>query len=609
MSGRHLLSISVGPVQDFIAQARRTRDLWYGSHLLSELSRAAAKAVADHGGEMIFPPFDRSDVEFAECDGPIRPTGTPPAAVANRILVATESEDAAEALAKVAREAVECRWQGLAKGVRKRMKRECVLATGIDDIWKEQIDDVVEFYAAWVPFGNDFAQARREVESAVAGRKALRDFAPWRHHRAGAPKSSLDGARVSVLNEIRSGSGFARLRIGGGEQLDAVGLCKRAGGKPDQFVPLPNIAAAAWLAHASETASDELSALRNASKELGVQEIHRTDLPVTEPFPFDASVLYPNRWLTLFEEMGKGAARDADATEWGETHVRPLLKAVRSEPPPYVACLVADGDHMGKALDELAGGDDPVVACRTFSERLLKFPDRAKQIVSEHLGAPVYAGGDDVLAFLPVATALDCAQCLADEFRDVMDGTAVREKPTLSVGIGIAHVVEAMGLLLDRGREAERKAKEAGRNALSIVFDKRSGGRREWSRQWCDAAPPLGRLRTDAGLLDSDLSSGKVYQAAALLRRFPTPSDPQTSPTMAEALVAYAKQVFAQSGDGCMTDEAIMKLGLFPDAAPPWCYRATHRRLDSGLQRLLLARDLAHNGFGRWPDRTAVPAP
>ena len=42
-----LLEIAVGPVQDFIAAARRCRDLWYGSHLLSELSKAAALALFD----------------------------------------------------------------------------------------------------------------------------------------------------------------------------------------------------------------------------------------------------------------------------------------------------------------------------------------------------------------------------------------------------------------------------------------------------------------------------------------------------------------------------------------------------------------------------------
>ena len=37
---RYLIQVAVGPVQGFIATARRSRDLWFGSYLLSELSKA-----------------------------------------------------------------------------------------------------------------------------------------------------------------------------------------------------------------------------------------------------------------------------------------------------------------------------------------------------------------------------------------------------------------------------------------------------------------------------------------------------------------------------------------------------------------------------------------
>ncbi len=57
----HLLAISVGPVQGFIAAARRTRDLWFGSYLLSEISRAVAKAIENQGGQLIFPASSDAD--------------------------------------------------------------------------------------------------------------------------------------------------------------------------------------------------------------------------------------------------------------------------------------------------------------------------------------------------------------------------------------------------------------------------------------------------------------------------------------------------------------------------------------------------------------------
>jgi CRISPR-associated protein Cmr2 len=46
----HLLIIAIGPVQDFIAAARKIRDLWFGSYLLSELSKHVARTVVDQGG-------------------------------------------------------------------------------------------------------------------------------------------------------------------------------------------------------------------------------------------------------------------------------------------------------------------------------------------------------------------------------------------------------------------------------------------------------------------------------------------------------------------------------------------------------------------------------
>ncbi len=49
------LRFSLGPVQSFVAQARRTRDLWAGSFLLSWLTGHAMKAVIAGGGRIIVP--------------------------------------------------------------------------------------------------------------------------------------------------------------------------------------------------------------------------------------------------------------------------------------------------------------------------------------------------------------------------------------------------------------------------------------------------------------------------------------------------------------------------------------------------------------------------
>ena len=52
---KYLIEIAVGPVQEFIASARKLRDLWFGSTLLSELSKCVAKSMQSQGCSLIFP--------------------------------------------------------------------------------------------------------------------------------------------------------------------------------------------------------------------------------------------------------------------------------------------------------------------------------------------------------------------------------------------------------------------------------------------------------------------------------------------------------------------------------------------------------------------------
>ncbi len=593
MNDPHLLLISLGPVQDFIAQARRSRDLWTGSHLLSELSRAAAKSLAEGGADLIFPALCKGDPELTPCDRPTRSSGFPPVSVANKILARISELDPA-ALAKAARQAVIDRWTGIAEGV--YTKCASILAPQIAKVWDEQIADVVEYYAAWAPINGSYRDARRQVEQALAGRKTLRDFSVWTEDRAGAPKSSLDGARVSVLTDDRMRDGvrklFVGLRIGQGEQLDAVGLAKRAGFEPDQFVPIVNVAAGPWLAKAGGLAAADLRILGQACADLGLGKVNR-DLPVVTAFPHDASVFYPNRWPSLFNEMGKGDR--SKAQDWGKRNVEPLLAALKPIgcPSSYVACLVADGDRMGQALDNL----DDVKQHKIFSQALADFPAKAREIVEsrDHLGSLIYAGGDDVLAFLPVATAPLCAKELAETFRRIMTDAvkacgADIDAPTLSVGIGIGHVLDGMGDLLDLGRKAEKKAKTAGRNALAVVIDKRSGGQPDWSCSW-DADPdPVARLQDDIALFGEDrLPTGKVYELRVLLRSFPAnfAAGPAVLGAYAAAILAHAR------GGGGKDQGSRADLGIAPAAD----HAEAHRSLSAAIARLLLATELQPNGF------------
>ena len=112
----YLLALALGPVQDFIAAARRTRDLWLGSHLLSEISKAAARVVAQEGGQLVFPAPERSAQELAD-DSELT--------VANVILAEVPEGTAGKPgeIADRAKAAAQGRWEAFAKQARREVHR------------------------------------------------------------------------------------------------------------------------------------------------------------------------------------------------------------------------------------------------------------------------------------------------------------------------------------------------------------------------------------------------------------------------------------------------------------------------------------------------------
>jgi len=587
----HLLLVMLGPVQDFIMQARRTRDLWYGSHLLSEISRAAARALVDGGADLVFPALKKGDPELTACAAPLRADGNAPHNIANKLLAEVPQEIDPARLARAVREEV-CRYWREEEGLRVKRRCDGILARDIDAVWNEQIDSLLEFTASWAPL-DDYVEARRRVEDAVAGRKMLRDFRPSTQSRGAVAKSALDGARETVLlpHPERRASLVKTYRIDKAEELDAVGLVKRAGGEPDQFVPIVNVALASWLESAEQVAPAELARLRAACGKAGVAPVHRSDLPCARRFPFDASVLIPSRWPSVFEER----QIPGDPASWGRDFVRPILDKA-GEAYPYVACLVADGDRMGCAISRL----ETAAAHRDFSLALARFAGEAREVVEQdHRGVLVYSGGDDVVAFLPVPEALACAEalrlCFASVMGDACSASTAEERPTLSVGVGVGHFMESMGELLDLGRAAEHEAKRD-RNALAVLVEKRSGGRRVYRAPWSGrhdhrlrglpADGPVDQLRKDAVLLRKRLSTRKVYEIASTVARLPAPGGADDA-AWAKLLALEVKRSLARvEGEAVSLEDAGLSLDTID-------YAALHDRVRAWVARLLVARTFA----------------
>lgn len=241
------------------------------------------------------------------------------------------------------------------------------------------------------------------------------------------------------------------------------------------------VAAATWL----ETAKMEPGACRSG------QWLHwpRADFDKDDPCP-----------VPLFERIA-GARQKNGA------------------PPAYYAVLQMDADNMGKWLrGELAPkvkdiyhpnmqeyfGRLPAEAKgleekrpmgpalnAAISEALSNFATRiVPPIVERYKGVLIYAGGDDVLALLPLETAVACAIELRTAFSGEKGGNKRAESgyyrvdgrnilvaggATISAGLAIVHYKEDLRAALVAARGAEEKAKKAGRDALAIAVVRRSG--------------------------------------------------------------------------------------------------------------------------------------
>jgi CRISPR-associated protein Cmr2 len=522
----HLLALTVGPVQEFIAAARRTRDLWFGSYLLSEISKATAKSVQDQGGRLIFPaPHNNTDLHQNSHLN-----------VAN-VIVAELNESDPVQVAHTAKKAAQSCWRSFADQVFHNNQR--VIRS---NIWNDQVDDVIEFYAAWHVYSPEMYQSgRANLMRLLAARKRCRDFLPSRG-QPDIPKSSLDGLRESVLRNPKDWPerSHRRLRLGEGEQLDIVGMVKRSwvpeNGLP-RFPSVARVAADPWLRGIGVS---RLEALLKACRSLESDALHQIDIsegsgnPRYAAFPFEGTAVFQSRHRDLREE--------ADISE---NDLEPLARALTDltpdcgEPNPYVCVLVADGDHIGQALSKIQSADDH----RAFSQALGDFANEAREIVNAHNGVLVYAGGDDVLALLPVDRCLACSRALHDQFAKTLAIWSEKTMAdlTLSVGLAIAHFMEPLEDLLEYGRAAEIHAKrprsedqgQEDRNGLAVHLLKRGGGpvavRANWSAQpekqirqlaeWIISCAIPGRVAYDLQRVADVYESWPARDAKAAIQR------------------------------------------------------------------------------------------
>lgn len=154
----------------------------------------------------------------------------------------------------------------------------------------------------------------------------------------------------------------------------------------------------------------------------------------------------------------------------------------------YIAIVHADGDNLGETIRKIGSDADKV---KKLSEALFCFASKAVGIIAGYGGTNVYAGGDDLLFFAPVATTneekkqtiFDLINNLDELFRqEVSRNPELTEilaepKPTLSWGVSVSYykfplseaIVSSRELLFDDAKGHE------GKNAVAFRLIKHTG--------------------------------------------------------------------------------------------------------------------------------------
>jgi CRISPR-associated protein Cmr2 len=138
---------------------------------------------------------------------------------------------------------------------------------------------------------------------------------------------------------------------------------------------------------------------------------------------------------------------------------------------PKIAAWHEQNENVGQAMD-LPRPVSPALHA-AISEALTDFASRmVPAIVEAQDGIVIYAGGDDVLAALPVAKALQCACELRKAFSSF---EALGSRASMSAGLVLAHEMENLRYVLASARKAEKQSKDRGRDRLTLAVMRRGG--------------------------------------------------------------------------------------------------------------------------------------
>ncbi len=460
MSAQQLFIFQIGPVQSFIAAARRTQDLYVGSKMLSTLAKSGVEAaMRAEGFQAVFP---------------VPNGGKLPQGVPHRFAFIATDDPAA--VAESVQAAISQTWQTqFVDRVHAWLKRQ-VGGGPWETVYERQTASWLEFNWVAVPYDPDNHTASyQNAARAMAARRSTREF----------QQVEEDGVKCTL-----TGAGTALPKT----------LWDALRGKVGEIMVRPNEALAAMAT------IKRFAGKYHADCGLDVESFPSTD-EIAGVLPED-------------QRGGK-------------------------EVSGYLAVLHMDGDSMGKRIAKC----QDLTEHQEFSRTLAHFADEVvPEIIAKHERAVlIYAGGDDVLALLPLSAALKVADELQAAFHQLTGNM------TASAGIAVTPFNLPLDVALQTSRDAEKKAKDGHGRAAVVVTEVHGGQMREagtkWTTQHAAIVDVMDQLYQH--FIRRELSSKLGYDLQDLTYAL------GTTPAMADARAAeLSRLLHRRLGEGVSRDVA-----------------------------------------------------
>jgi CRISPR-associated protein Cmr2 len=499
---QYLFLLTIGPVQSFIQQARKTQDLYAGSKLLSYLLFSGAKKLVElnnnNSNIIITPQIDSQYFKGKQFDLSIPNVLVAKIELSDKGNASEMGKDVELAVRTAFRQNGDDAINGIAK----------------PPSFDPQIEAHLNIHWLFVELVTDYSSAYSNLMNTLAGLKSIRHFGQYRYQDKGAlygergRKCNVDGERNVVVyrrtkdeteksknlnsklyldtNEFIELEWDDRITlfkiwdIAEGEGLSAVSFARRRFlNKPHELPSTTRIA----LLHLRDRIKDwpefrELEkGIEGGKKDTWLR--HSND------------ELYYEENINRKVFFKEGDFRTEKEAETAVNNARSIHKkvtdrmkadGVKEKFCKYYAMVASDGDEMGKWLsgerlsEEQKSGMEQYH--RDLTTALGNYANKNSEIESR-FGQSVYTGGEDYLGFFNLYHVITQLEEMHGRYSNYINEPVTRwrngEPMTLSAGVAIAHYKEPLSRVVKQSHALERKSKNDGRNRFSIGLMKRSG--------------------------------------------------------------------------------------------------------------------------------------